>query len=224
MHNRRRVVAMLAAGLPAASLLLQAAQAATAPTAAPKAAPKAAGNTGRLPDDIVLGNPKAPVTVIEYASLGCAICARFNNEIFSDFKKKYVDSGQVRFIGKELLGPNPALATAGYLLARCAGQAKYYTVIDAIYRAREDMVKTGLYREGLVKIAGSVGISEARFDACTKDEAALAALDARVKKNDGEISYLPTFFVNGQMVGQNFMYLDELGFYIAEARPLAQGQ
>ncbi len=210
MDNRRRVIAMLAAGLTAAPLMHEAAQ--------------AAGKTSGLPDDVVLGNPRAPVTVIEYASLGSAICARFNNEIFADFKKKYVDTGQVRYIGKELLGPNPALARPGYLLARAAGQAKYYTVIDAIYHAREEMVKTGQVREGLLKIARSVGISEARFDAISTDEAALAALDARLKKNDGDISYLPTFFVNDQMVGQNFMYLDELGFYIAEARPVVPGR
>ncbi|MGB6538997.1 MAG: thioredoxin domain-containing protein, partial [Xanthobacteraceae bacterium] len=48
--------------------------------------------------DIVLGSDKAPVTVIEYASMTCPHCAHFSETTFPELKKKYIDAGKVRFI------------------------------------------------------------------------------------------------------------------------------
>ena len=44
---------------------------------------------------MALGSPTAPVTVIEYASVGCPHCADWNNEVFPAFKAKYIDTGKV---------------------------------------------------------------------------------------------------------------------------------
>ena len=64
------------------------------------------------PDDMTLGSPKAPVTIIEYASVGCPHCARWSNEVFAAFKAKYVDSGRARFVVREMLNGDPDLAAA----------------------------------------------------------------------------------------------------------------
>ena len=53
------------------------------------------------PDDMALGSPKAPVTVIEYASVGCPHCAAWNNQVFPSIQAKYVDTGKVRLIVRE---------------------------------------------------------------------------------------------------------------------------
>ena len=50
--------------------------------------------------------------------MACPHCARWNNDVFPDFKKKYIDTGQVRFVFRELLYGDPTLATAGFLTAR----------------------------------------------------------------------------------------------------------
>ncbi|MGL9718180.1 MAG: thioredoxin domain-containing protein [Wolbachia sp.] len=51
-----------------------------------------------LPDDKSLGNPKAPILMIEYASLTCYHCSLFHKEVFPAIKKKYIDTGKVLYI------------------------------------------------------------------------------------------------------------------------------
>ena len=50
-----------------------------------------------LPDR-VLGDPDAPVTVIEYASYTCGHCGNFHADQFKKLKAEYIDTGKVRFI------------------------------------------------------------------------------------------------------------------------------
>ena len=148
-----------------------------------------------LPDDMSLGNPKAKVKLVEYASLSCTHCAVFNNEVFPAFKKKYIDTGKVHYTLREILTPPAQVAAAGYMTARCAGKDKYFTVVDAVFRGHDEMVKTGDARAVLVAAAQAGGLSEAQFEACLSDEAALQALNARVSRNakQGEIAGTPTF-------------------------------
>ena len=91
--------------------------------------------------DMAMGSPTAKVTMIEYASVSCPHCAKWNNEVFPAFKAKYVDTGKVRYIAREALTGDPAIAAAGFLTARCAGKDKYFQVVDAIYRGQEEMVR-----------------------------------------------------------------------------------
>ncbi len=75
--------------------------------------------------DVMLGSDKAPVTIIEYASMTCPHCAHFSRERrFRSCKKRYIDTGKVRFTLRTF--PLDALAAAGFMLARCAGNDKYH--------------------------------------------------------------------------------------------------
>ena len=92
--------------------------------------------TGALPDDMDLGNARSKITVVEYASVGCPVCAKWYREIYPAFKTKYVDSGKVHYVFREMLvggGPEIAVAASGFLVARCAGKDKYFAVNDAIF-------------------------------------------------------------------------------------------
>ena len=172
-----------------------------------------------LPDDMSLGNPKAKVKLVEYASLSCSHCATFNNEVFPAFKKKYIDTGKVHYTLREILTPPAQVAAAGYLTARCAGKDKYFTVVDAVFRGHDEMVKTGDARAVLVAAAQAGGLSEAQFEACLSDDAALQALNARVSRNakQGEIAGTPTFVFNGVKVKEGEMTADELDAAVAAA-------
>ena len=172
-----------------------------------------------LPDDMSLGNPKAKVKLVEYASLSCTHCAVFNNEVFPAFKKKYIDTGKVHYTLREILTPPAQVAAAGYLTARCAGKDKYFTVVDAVFRGHDEMVKTGDARAVLVAAAQAGGLSEAQFEACLSDEAALQALNTRVSRNakQGEIAGTPTFVFNGVKVKEGEMTADELDAAVAAA-------
>src|ERR1700744_5268888 len=90
-------------------------------------------------DDMSLGNPNAKVTVIEYASVACPHCARFNNDVFPAFKAKYIDTGKIHYVFREMLVGGDAemqMAAAGFLMARCAGKDKYFSVVDAIFHGQ----------------------------------------------------------------------------------------
>lgn len=153
-------------------------------------------------EDMSMGSPNAPVTVFEYASASCPHCARFNNDVFPQVKAKYIDTGKVRWVFREFLTPPYAVAAAGFLTARCAGDDKYFQVLDQIFHDQEAMFTSGDVRGGLLRIAQGAGLTEAQFDKCVSDDAALKALRERVDKyqREAKITSTPTFVVGDQTV------------------------
>src|SRR3569623_104478 len=88
-----------------------------------------AGGAALTKDDMDLGNPKAKVTVVEYASVGCPVCAKWQKEVYPAFKAKYIDTGKVHYVFREMLvggGSEVTVASAGFLTSRCAGKDKYF--------------------------------------------------------------------------------------------------
>jgi len=174
-------------------------------------------------DDMVLGNPAAPVTVIEYASVGCPHCGDWARVVFPVFKTKYVDTGMVRFVFREVLFGDAAVAAAGFLTARCAGRAHYFQVVEGIFEAQPEMEREGSDLPQLTRIAREAGLTQAQFAACLADHAALAALEAR---SDGyterdRITGTPTFVIGSQrLVG--FQELPRLEAAIASAEAEAR--
>ena len=164
-----------------------------------------------------LGNPNAKVTVIEYASVACPVCASFNNDTFPDFKKKYIDSGQVHYVFREILAHDPHMAAAGFLLARCAGKENYFKVTDAIFRD-QDAIEADV-SNGLAKVAQTVGLDRKQLDACLADTKSIDALNARVDKNskDGHITGTPTFDINGIRI-ESLPSMADLDKAIADAK------
>ena len=151
-------------------------------------------------DEMSIGDPNAKATIIEYASVTCPHCARFNEDVFPLIKKKYIDTGKVRYVFREFLTPPENVAAAGFLLARCAGKDKYFNVIDALFHSQQDMLVNGNVREGLFRIGRSVGLTDDQTTACVQDDKALKALQARVDKaaTDQKIEATPTFLIGGK--------------------------
>jgi len=173
------------------------------------------------PDDMTLGNPNAKVTVVEYASASCPHCAHFNNEVFPAFKAKYIDTGRVHYVFREFLTQPVEVAAASFLVARCAGRDKYFSVLDTIFRGQAQMYQSGDIKGALLHAAEGAGMTEAQFDACLTNEAAGDALSARVEryvKEDG-IDSTPTFVINGKKMDPNTpATLANLDVAIAKAR------
>jgi protein-disulfide isomerase len=152
------------------------------------------------PGDMALGSPKARVTVIEYASVGCPHCADWRHDVFPSLKARYIDAGRMRFVLREMITGDPTIATAGFMLARCAGPAKYFQVVDEVY-ARQPQMWGKVADAGAVlgDIAKSAGLTEAAYEACIDDQKGLDALNARVAlHNKDKVDSTPTFFVNGR--------------------------
>jgi protein-disulfide isomerase len=182
---------------------------------------KSGGPSGALPDDMVMGSAQAPVKVVEYASVGCPVCGKWYRDVWPQFKAKYIDTGQVQFISREMLvgsGVEVAVAGNGFILARCAGKDKYFAVVDSIYRSQDEAFNDP--RGTLVAIARSVGMTEDQFNKCVQDKAAIQAFSDRVERHsrrDG-VDSTPTFEVNGKKLEPGYRTLEELDAAIAAAK------
>jgi protein-disulfide isomerase len=147
--------------------------------------------------DIMIGSDKAPVTVIEYASMTCPHCAHFEETTLPELKKRYIDTGKVRYVMREF--PLDALAAAGFMLARCAGPDKYETVVETLFAKQPDWVVQKPI-EPLMAIAKQFGFTEESFNACLANQKVLddiqAVRDHAVNKLS--VNSTPTFFINGK--------------------------
>src|SRR5690349_9616427 len=85
-----------------------------------------------------LGNPKAKVTVIEYASLTCPHCAPFQAETYPQLKKAYIDTGKIRFLYRDF--PLDGIAMAGAVVARCVDPAKGHKLVEILFEKQRDWV------------------------------------------------------------------------------------
>jgi protein-disulfide isomerase len=169
------------------------------------------------PGEMSLGDPRAPVTVVEYASVGCPHCAVWANDVFPEFRHKYVDTGKARFVFREMLTGNGALAAAGFLTARCAAPDKYFQVVDDIFAQQAEIGKEGV--EALARIAERAGVPHDRFTACLQDAKALKALNERTEADAAahNVTGTPTFFVDDQRLDGE-QTLEDLDAAIARAR------
>jgi protein-disulfide isomerase len=147
--------------------------------------------------DIVLGAENAPVTVIEYASMTCGHCASFSVKTFPELKKRYIDTGKVRFIFREF--PLDPLAAAGFMLARCAGKDKYMPMIETLFaKQAEWVVQKPL--EPLKGIAKQAGFTEESFEQCLANQKVLDSIQT-VRDQAAQklgVNSTPTFFINGK--------------------------
>lgn len=150
---------------------------------------------------MALGDPKAPVTVIEYASMTCPHCATFTEKTFPEIKKKYVDTGKVRFIFREF--PLDNLAAAVFMLARCNADTnsdKYFAYIDTMFRQQRTWaVEKPL--EPLLNISKQAGFTQESFNACLSNQKVLDGIEAiRQRAVDKfKVQSTPSFFINGKL-------------------------
>lgn len=163
----------------------------------------AAGPFDVTPADHVMGNRDAKITVIEYGSVACPACAHFNETVFPQFKAKYVDTGKVRYVFRPMLNGVATVAVAGTRLAECAGNDKYFSVIDAVMRGQREFYpngETNIFARGvLLRIAKSHGIDEAAFNTCVTDADGLRRMNQyQADAFSAGVHSTPTLFVNGK--------------------------
>src|SRR5215468_2766649 len=141
---------------------------------------------GPLGDEIQ-GQADAPVTIVEYASMTCP-----------QMKKKYIDTGKVRFIFREF--PLDALAAAAAMLARCAGKEKFFPLVEAFFAQQKDWVVQKPLQP-MFTIAKQAGFTQQTFDECLANQQMLDALKQTQTRaaEKFNVNSTPTFFINGKM-------------------------
>ena len=201
MLSRRHALATLGFAAAAGSLLPRAAW-------AQNVSPAELAVPGPL-GDVWLGPETAKVTIIEYASLTCSHCATFHAKTFPELKKRFIETGQARFTLREF--PLDPLATAGFMLARADGSAKYYPITDLLFETQKNWAFSDKPLNALAQTMRQAGFSQEKFEATLRDQKLLDAVNA-VKNRGAEkfkVESTPTFFVNGQRV-PGAVTIDEL--------------
>ncbi len=166
------------------------------------------------PNDIVIGDKNAPITIIEYASLSCPHCATFYSEAFAKLKADYIDSGKVKFAYRDFPLNQPALAAGMLALCQVKDPAKdaqkYYNFIKVLFRTQESWAFVEDFSAKLETIAKLDGMSHDKFDECIKNK----NLQEKILKHRLEaaqtlqISSTPTFFINGEVLSGYGGYSD----------------
>jgi protein-disulfide isomerase len=164
---------------------------------------------GALPE-MALGPAKAPVTVVEYASMTCPHCAAFEQNVLPMLRLKYIDTGKVRFVFREF--PLDINAAAASMLARCiAGDntEKFYATISLLFKQQDQLVAQTLVTLRL--IGKQAGMDEQAVEACEKNQAQLdkIAADQKFAFETLKVDATPTFFVNGEKL-KGAMSFEEL--------------
>lgn len=150
-------------------------------------------------EDISIGPKDAKVTIVEYASMTCGHCQKFQTSVFPQLKTKYIDTNKVRFITREF--PLDNLAAAASMLARCAGGDKTFPMIETLFEKQADWAFTqGNPVPKLFDIAKQAGFTQESFDKCLTDQKLLDSITngrKRASETFG-VNATPTFFINGK--------------------------
>lgn len=168
---------------------------------------------GILEGDHVLGNPEAPIRVIEYASLSCTHCASFHTETFPLLEEKYIKTGKITFIFRHFPFNEPALR--GAVLAECAGEEKFWTYLKVMFKSQEKWAFSENFLNDLRTLANVGGLGAEKFDACLKDKKMEERIVAGVTwaADRLKVQSTPTLFVADEMV-QGFRNIDALSAII----------
>ncbi|NNM73008.1 DsbA family protein [Enterovirga aerilata] len=202
MLSRREALGTLGSALGAAALLRSVPASAQDVPAAELAVPGPLGDVWQGPED-------AKVTVIEYASLTCSHCAHFHKTTYPELKKRYLEGGQVRFTLREF--PLDPLATAGFMLARADGSARYYPITDMLFETQQSWAFASKPLDALAQTMRQAGFSQEKFETTLRDQKLYDAVNAvRNRAADKfKVDSTPTFFVNGQRI-KGAASIDEL--------------
>ena len=152
--------------------------------------------------DMALGAPEgAKVTVIEYASVTCPHCAAWQETTWPAFKAAYVDTNKVRYIFRELPTPPTNVAVAGFMIARCAGEDKYFDVIHGIMASQAEWRAGVNPRDTLFRVGNGAGLNNQQIEACIKNPDNVKAAEERSEAAfKAGVTGTPAFFVNDTVV------------------------
>lgn len=156
-----------------------------------------------LSTDKVLGDRNAPITLIEYASLTCPVCAAVAEQVLPDIEEKFIKTGKVKLVFREYPTHNPELSLAVSVLARCATEKSsdetYFTLIGGLFNTQSEWSENEAPRAALEKILGQAGLKGAAFDACLERRDIIDIVNANARSGIEEfgVQGTPAFVLDG---------------------------
>jgi protein-disulfide isomerase len=176
---------------------------------------------GSLPE-MAMGRPDAPVVIIKYMSLTCPYCRKFQLEDFPQLKRRYIDTGKVRFILREF--PIGFQSGAATIALRCAPADKYFTLYEKFLSQQSQWVSQEVRTDPIFRIASQVGMTREQFDACRQNRGMIDGLQW-VKERGRTLGIIgtPNFFIDGKLVKKvvSFQEIEAMIDPVLAGRPTA---
>ena len=148
----------------------------------------------------VLGQENAPVTIVEYSSLACPHCASFHRNTLPQIKKNFIDTGKAKLIYRDFPLGGPAYIAS--MMARCARPDRYFQFIDYLFKEQDSWARSQDPVKALARIGKLGGMSQADFDACTKNEELYNGIRNQqlAAQDEFKVNATPTFVINGKKI------------------------
>jgi len=151
--------------------------------------------------DRSIGRADAPVTVIEYASFACHVCADWHQLVYPTFKARFIDTGQVRFVFRNLPTPPEDMSLPAHALARCAAPSRFFDVAASLMHGQAAVLRGGTLDAWYAPAIAVSGRTRAQIDACAATPATRAAINRDIDSAvAADATTTPSFFVNGRRV------------------------
>ncbi|PIQ77556.1 disulfide bond formation protein DsbA [Candidatus Peregrinibacteria bacterium CG11_big_fil_rev_8_21_14_0_20_46_8] len=158
-------------------------------------------------DDAAIGDPDAPVTMIEFSDFQCPFCRKFYNESFQQLKTEYIDTGKVFFVYRDFPLAFHDGATPAAKAAECArqqgGDAQYFKMHDKIFDG-QNLLGQGtvdIPEQDLQKYARELGLNMNTFASCYDSDSIAQEIQKDIA--DGKragVQGTPGFVINNQLV------------------------
>jgi len=162
------------------------------------AAPLQVAQAAEKPDPMterVLGDPNAPITILEYSSLTCPHCAGFHANTLPQLKKDYIDTGKAKLVFRDF--PLDRAALQAGMLVRCSNPERFFGFLDVLFKSQDKWARASDPTKALAQTGKLAGVSDDQFKACMSNEALANKLIERrleAEKKYG-VESTPTFIV-----------------------------
>jgi protein-disulfide isomerase len=169
--------------------------------------------------DRAIGRADAPVTVIEYASFACPGCADWHQMVYPVFKQRFIDTGRVRFVFRNLPTPPEALSVPAHALARCAAPDRFFDVASALMLGQAAVRRSGAVEAWHAPAIAVSGRTRPQLEACAATPATRAAINRDIESATAAgVEYTPSFYVDGRLIRDRSLGGLEVAIQAAEAR------
>ena len=156
-------------------------------------------------DDPIIGDPNAPITIIEFSDFECPFCARFYEQTLPQLESEYIDQGKVNLVFRDFplqnIHPN---AVAASLASECADDQNKFKMHDLLFDEQSvwSRQNSTAFVATLSGYAAQIGIDQAAFDSCVTGGTHLEEISKDLQ--DGQsygVSGTPGFFIGNEEIG-----------------------
>lgn len=148
-----------------------------------------------LPGDHILGDPKAPNTLIDYVSFTCPHCATFYIGVLPTLRRDWIDTGRLRLIHRHF--PSDIYATRAAQLTECVAPDRFYATCDALFRGQVEWMTASDPLGDMVAVVAAQGVTPESAQACFANDRALDKVVADVQSGQAlGVTFTPTLFIN----------------------------